>query len=169
MDDQQVVLAGEGDDLLVDLRRAHRANRVGGQRHDHVLGAVGDLGVDARHVGQVVVLGDQRVVLELGIGDLGARLKDRIARIGHQNRITRIEQRQAQVAHALLRAVARLHHGRRNARNPKAALVVIAHGLLELGQARRAYFHISGSWAAWVSASTTWSYGLKSGVPTLML
>ena len=80
------------------------------------------------------MLGDQRVVLELGIGDLGARLKDRVARIGHQDGIARVEQRQAQVAHALLRAVARLHHGRRNARNAKAALIVIAHGLLELGQ-----------------------------------
>ena len=80
------------------------------------------------------MLGDQRVVLELGIGNLGTRLKDRVARIGHQDRIARVEQRQTQVAHALLRAVARLHHGRRNARNAKAALVVIAHGLLELGQ-----------------------------------
>ena len=134
VDDQQVVLAGEGDDLLVDLGRAHRAHRVGGQRNDHVLGAVGDLWIDARHIGQVVMLGDQRVVLELGIGDLGARLKDWVARIGYQDRIARVEQRQTQVAHALLRAVARLHHGRRNARNAKAALVVIAHGLLELGQ-----------------------------------
>ena len=134
MDDQQVVLAGEGDDLLVDLGRAHRTHRVGGQRHDHVLGAVGDLWIDARHIGQIVVLGDQRVVLELGVGDLGARLKDRVARIGHQNGIARVEQRQAQVAHALLRAVTRLHHGRRNARNAKATLVIIAHGLLELGQ-----------------------------------
>ena len=134
MDDQQVVLAGEGDDLLVDLGRAHRTHRVGGQRNDHVLGAIGDLWVDTRDVGQVVVLGDQRVVLELGIGDLGTRLKDRVARIGHQNRITRVEQRQAQVAHALLRAVARLHHGRRNAGDAKATLIVIAHSLLELGQ-----------------------------------
>ena len=38
------------------------------------------------------------------------------------------------MAHALLRAVARLHHGRRDARNAKATLVVIAHGLLKLGQ-----------------------------------
>ena len=58
------------------------------------------------------MLGNQRIVLELGIGNLGARLKDRVARIGNQNSVARIEQGQAQMAHALLRAVARLHHGR---------------------------------------------------------
>ena len=31
MDDEQVMLAGESDDLLVDLGRAHRADRVCGQ------------------------------------------------------------------------------------------------------------------------------------------
>ena len=80
------------------------------------------------------MLGDQRIVLELGIGDLGARLKDRVARIGNQNGVTRIEQGQAQMAHALLRAVARLHHRRRNAGDTKATLIVIAHGLLEFGK-----------------------------------
>ena len=134
MDDKQVVLAGKSDDLLVDLGRAHRAHRVGGQRHDHILGAVGHFGIDARHIGQVIVLGNQRIVLELGIGDLGTRLKDRVARIGNQNSVARIEQGQAQMAHALLRAVARLHHGRRNAGDTKATLIVIAHGLLEFGQ-----------------------------------
>ena len=44
------------------------------------------------------MLGDQRIVLELGIGNLGARLKDRVARIGNQNGVTRIEQGQAQMA-----------------------------------------------------------------------
>lgn len=79
------------------------------------------------------MLGNQRIVLELGIGNLRTRLKDRVARIGNQDGVTRIEQGQAQMAHALLRAVARLHHGR-NARNAKATLIVIAHGLLESGQ-----------------------------------
>ena len=134
MDDEQVVLASKGDNLLVDLGRAHRADRVRGQRHDHILGTIGNLRIDTRHIGQVIMLGDQRIVLELGIGDLGTRLKDRVARIGNQDGVTRIEQGQAQMAHALLRAVARLHHGRRNARNAKATLIVIAHGLLELGQ-----------------------------------
>ena len=134
MDDEQVVLAGESDNLLVDLGRTHRADRVRGQRHDHILGTVGHLGIDTRHIGQVIMLGNQRIVLELGIGDLRTRLKDRVARIGNQDGVTRIEQGQAQMAHALLRAVARLHHGRRNARNAKAALIVIAHGLLEFGQ-----------------------------------
>ena len=134
MNDEQVVLAGEGDDLLVDLGRAHRAHRVGGQRYDHILGTIGHLGIDTRHIGQVIMLGDQRIVLELGIGDLGTRLKDRVARIGNQNGVTRIEQGQAQMAHALLRAVARLHHGRCNARNAKATLIVIAHGLFEFRQ-----------------------------------
>ena len=80
------------------------------------------------------MLGNQRIVFELGIGDLGTRLKDRVARIGNQNSVARIEQGQAQMAHALLRAVARLHHGRRNAGDTKATLIVIAHGLLEFGQ-----------------------------------
>lgn len=44
MDDQQIMLAGKGDNLLVDLGRAHRADRVRGQRHDHVLGTIGNLG-----------------------------------------------------------------------------------------------------------------------------
>ena len=83
MDDQQVVLASESDNLLVDLGRTHRADRVRGQRNDHVLGAIGHLGIDARHIGQVIVLGNQRIVLELGIGDLGTCLKDRVARIGN--------------------------------------------------------------------------------------
>ena len=83
MDDEQVVLAGESDDLLVDLGRAHRADRVRGQRHDHVLSTIGNLGIDARHIGQVIVLGNQRIVLELGIGNLRTRLKDRVARIGN--------------------------------------------------------------------------------------
>ena len=134
MDDEQVVLAGESDNLLVDLGRTHRADRVRGQRHDHILGTVGHLGIDTRHIGQVIMLGNQRIVFELGIGDLGTRLKDRVARIGNQNGVTRIEQGQAQMAHALLCAVARLHHRRRNARNAKATLIVIAHGLLEFGQ-----------------------------------
>ena len=77
------MLTREGDNLLVDLGRTHRADRVRGQRNDHVLGAIGHLGIDARHIGQVIVLGNQRIVLELGIGDLGTRLKDRVARIGN--------------------------------------------------------------------------------------
>ncbi len=40
------------------------------------------------------MLGNQRIVFELGIGDLGTRLKDRVARIGNQNGVTRIEQGQ---------------------------------------------------------------------------
>ena len=134
MNDQQIVLAGKSDYLLVDLGRTHRADRVRGQRHDHIFGTIGHLGIDARHIGQVIMLGNQRIVLELGIGDLGTRLKDRVAWIGNQNGVTRIEQGQAQMAHALLRAVARLHHGRRNAGDTKATLIVIAHGLLEFGQ-----------------------------------
>ena len=134
MNDQQIVLAGKGDNLLVDLGRTHRADRVRGQRHDHIFGTISNLGIDTRHIGQVIMLGNQRIVFELGIGDLGTRLKDRVAWIGNQNGVTRIEQGQAQMAHALLRAVARLHHRRRNARNAKAALIVIAHGLLEFGQ-----------------------------------
>ena len=134
VNDEQVVLASESDDLLVDLGRAHRADRVRGQRHDHILGTIGHLGIDTCHIGQVIMLGNQRIVFELGIGDLGTRLKDRVARIGNQNGVTRIEQGQTQMAHALLRAVARLHHRRRNARNAKATLIIIAHGLLEFGQ-----------------------------------
>ena len=134
VNDEQIMLAGESDNLLVDLGCAHRAHRVRRQRHDHILGTIGHLGIDTRHIGQVIMLGNQRIVFELGIGDLGTRLKDRVARIGNQNGVTRIEQGQAQMAHALLRAVARLHHRRRNARNAKATLIVIAHGLLEFGQ-----------------------------------
>ena len=45
--DEQVVLTGERDDLVVQGVVTHRAHGVGGKRHDHVLGAVGNLGIDA--------------------------------------------------------------------------------------------------------------------------
>ncbi len=45
VNDQQIMFAGKGDNLLVDLGRAHRADRVRRQRHDHILGTIGDLGL----------------------------------------------------------------------------------------------------------------------------
>ncbi len=134
MNDEQIMLAGKSDNLLVDLGVPTEPTGFAGSDTNHILGTIGHLGIDTRHIGQVIMLGNQRIVFELGIGDLGARLKNRIARIGNQNGVARIEQGQAQMAHALLRAVARLHHRRCNARNAKATLIVIAHGLLEFGQ-----------------------------------
>lgn len=80
------------------------------------------------------MLGVERVIRELGVGDLGTRLEDGVTRIGHEDRVTRIQQRQAQVTDALLSAVARSDHVGRDSRDTKAALVVIANSLLELGQ-----------------------------------
>lgn len=132
--DEQVVLTGERDDLVVEGVVAHRPHGVCRQGDDHVLGAIGDGRVDTRHMGQKAVLGVERVIGELGVGDLGPRLEHGVARIGHEDRVAGVEQGEAQVPHALLRAVARRHHVGRDALHAKAAGIVIAHRLLELGQ-----------------------------------
>ena len=136
--DDEVVGAGEVDDLLVELGRAHGAHRVGGQAHDHVLGAVGNLGGNIRHVGQEVVLGAERVIVDVRPGELGPRLEDGVARIGHDDGIAGVGEREREVADALLRAVAAGDHVGRDARDAEAALVVVADRLLELGQVAQA-------------------------------
>ena len=138
MHDDEVVGAGEVDDLLVELGRAHGAHRVGGQAHDHVFGAVGNLGGNIRHVGQEVVLGAERVIVDVRPGELGPRLEDGVARIGHDDGIAGIGEREGEVAHALLRAVAAGDHVWRDAGDAEAALVVVTDRLLELGQVAQA-------------------------------
>ena len=134
MHDEQVVLACELDDLAIELGRAHAANGVCGKRDDHVLGTVGDRGVDARHIGQKIVLSVERIVLERAAGEFDAGLEHGVARVGHEHAIALVEQRQAQMAHALLRTVDGAHHIGRDAVDVEATLVVIAYGLLEFGQ-----------------------------------
>ena len=132
--DEQVVLTGERDDFVVQGVVTHRSHGVGGKRHDHVLGAVGNLGIDVGDIREEIVLGVERVIRELGVGDLGTRLEDGVTWIGHEDRVAGIQQRQAQVTDALLSAVARSDHVGRDSRDTKATLVVIANSLLELGQ-----------------------------------
>ena len=78
------------------------------------------------------MLGIERVIGELGVGDLSARLEDGIARIGYENGIARVEQGEAQMPHALLRAIARGYHVGRDALDAKTTGIVVAHRLLEL-------------------------------------
>ena len=104
MDDHQVVLARELDDALVDLGGAHAAHRVGGKRHDHGLGGIGDLGVDAVDVGQEVVLRGQRVVGAPGARKQRGVLEHGVARVGHEHGVARVDQRADGPQHALLGA-----------------------------------------------------------------
>ena len=143
VNDQQVMGTGELDDLGVDLRRAHRAHRVCRQRHHHVLGTVGHLGVDAVHVGQEVVLGRERVEGKLGPDHHGRGAKQRVARVGDEHRVALVEQRQRQAAHALLRAVDAHDHVGRDS-DAEAALVVGADGVLELGKVRDGILPVVG-------------------------
>ena len=132
VDDHDVVLARELDDLLVDLGRAHRAHRVCGQRDDHVLGAVRHLRVDARHVGQEVVLGRERVERARAAGERGGVAEDRVAGVGHQDGVALVDERGAQGQHALLGAAAAHDHVVRDAVHAVAVLVVGAHGVQQL-------------------------------------
>ena len=134
VDDEQVVLAREGHDLLVEAGPRDGAHGIGGQRHDHVLGGVRDRGVDAGHIGQEVVLGVQRVVGQVGAREQARRGKDGIAGVRDQDGVARVEQGHAQVPHALLRAVAGADHIGRDARHAVAALVIGAHGVQQLGR-----------------------------------
>ena len=144
MHDQQVVLLGEGDDLAIDLRRAHAAHRVGGQRDDDVLGLVCHLCRDVCHMGQKVMLGAQGVVVGLGTGHHHAGLEDGVAGVGQQDDIAGVAQSEAEVAHALLGAAARCHHVRCDALDAKAAGIVVAHGLLELRKVAQAVLPVGG-------------------------
>ena len=132
VDDDHVMLARELDDLLVHLGRAHRAHRVGRQRDHHVLGAVGHLRVDSRHVWQEVMLGRERVV-----GARAARERDRVAedgvaRVGHEDGVARVDERGGQRQHALLRAAAAHDHVALDALYAKAVAVVAADGVEQL-------------------------------------
>ena len=132
MNDHEVVGAREGDGLLVDRRRPHRAHRVGGKREDEVLGGVRHV---RRHVGQVrqeVVLGGERVVEGARAGEQRRVLEDGVARVGHQAHVAGVDERRDHVPQALLGAAAAHHHVARDAGHAEAALVVAADGVEQL-------------------------------------
>ncbi len=68
------------------------------------------------------MLGIEWVVCELSVGDLHTGLEYGIAWVGHEHRIAGIEQRQAQMPHALLRPVAARDHIGRDALHAEATL-----------------------------------------------
>ena len=134
VDEKDLVPVAEIHDLAVDFRRADTADRVGGQRDDHVLGAAGDLLGDFADVGQEVVFPGQMVIIGHTAAQPGPRDEHRVARVGKQHGVAVVEQRHAQVADAVLAARKAHDPVGGDVLHPKPAAVVVTDGLQHLGQ-----------------------------------
>ena len=132
VDDHDVMCLREGDDLLVDLRRAHGANGVSRKRDHHVASCIGNVLRNALHPREKVVLRRERVVPGLCARKKRSRGKHRIAGVWDEGHIARVRKRGAYVPHALLGPAAAHDHGGRDALDAKARAVVVAYGLEQL-------------------------------------
>ena len=132
MHDHDIVLLCEGDDLLVDLRRADRPHRVSRKRDDHVLGLVRHVVGNVCHMREEPMLCCQLVVVRGCSCKLRAGTEDRIAGIGDEGDVARICQGCTDILHAFLRAAAAHDLVGLEAIHIEAALVVVADRLLEL-------------------------------------
>ena len=134
MDEQNLMCIAEIHDLLVQLRAAHAAHRVGRQGYDHHLGLIGHIVGDLLHIGQEVMLFGQVVVVRHAAAQLDTGNEHRVAGVRQQHHIAVVQQGKAHVAHAVLAAVKAHDLVRGNAVHIKAALVISAHGIQQFRQ-----------------------------------
>ena len=105
-EDDQLVLAGDVDDLLQDLAGVQSARGVVGVDDHDGLGAIGDLGADVGHVGVPVALLVAEVVHHGAAGQRGAGRPQGVVGAGNQNLVAGVEQRRHREVDQLAHAVA---------------------------------------------------------------
>src|SRR5699024_7021594 len=143
VDEEDIVLFGEGHQLLVQGRVAHAAHGVGGQGDDHILGPAGDALGDVLYIGQKVVLFDQGIVVRHSPGQLGPGDEHGVAGVGQKDGVALIAQHHADVAAAFLAAIAAGHLVGGDV-HPEAALVVAADRGEHLGDVPQAVLPVFG-------------------------
>ena len=143
VEQQDVIFLREGDELFVDLIVADAAHRVRRQGDDHELRPLRDVFRNGGDVRQEVRLGRHRVVPRLRAGHLGAGDEHGVARRRQQDGVALIDERHADMAHALLRAVAGADHVRRDG-HAEAPVVVRADGVEEFRQVAQGVFPVLG-------------------------
>ena len=92
LDDDEVVLLGEGDDFLVELTGGDGAGRVVWVVEDEHLGLGQDVGGNGLQVGQEVILGGELQVMDEAAVVLGVRAEHRVTRNGHEHIVARIDE-----------------------------------------------------------------------------
>ena len=92
LDDDEVVLLGEGDDFLVELTGGDGASRVVRVVEDEDLGLGQDVRRDGLQVGQEIVLSGELQVMDEAAVVLGVRAEDRVTRNGHEHVVAGIDE-----------------------------------------------------------------------------
>ena len=136
VDDEDLVLAGEGDDHLEEALGDDRAGRVVRVVEEHQPRLGGDVGGDRAEVGREAELGDQRQQLRRRAGEDRAAGVDRVAGVGGEGDVAGVEEGEAEVVDALLGADRRDHLGLGVDLDPEAAVVEVGEGLAELARGR---------------------------------
>ncbi len=155
VDDEDLVLAGKGDDFLEEPVGDDRPGRVVRVVDEHHLRLLERGGRDRREVGREAPLRQQRQ--QLGGRPVEQRPAgvDRVAGVGGERDVARVEEGVAEVVDALLGADRRDHLARRVDLDPEAPVVEAGEGLAELVAARfEGYWWVAGSATAPCIAST---------------
>jgi len=108
VDDQQVVLTGEGHGLLVELDGGHGARGVVRVVEEHELGGLRHRPGDGVEVGEKAVLGSQRHRERGAATPCGLHLVHRVGRIGDEHHVAGVDVRPDDVNEGFLGAQAAL-------------------------------------------------------------
>ncbi len=113
LDDDDVVLFGEGDGPFVELGRRGAAGGAVGVAKDEELGFGADVGGDAVEIGEEVVLGREWELVHDAAVVAGVCAGDGVAGDGHQRDVARIDEAGWQHSEGIFGADARADFGRR--------------------------------------------------------
>ena len=137
VDDEQTVLAGEGDDPLHEVELDRRRGRVVRKREDHDARPWTGARVRLLEVGEEILVGSHRDLGHGRAGEDGRVDVNRIARARHERGVARLEQHPHQVREPLLRADRVQHLALRVELDAEAAPVEVGGGQAELGDPAR--------------------------------
>ena len=113
LDDDDVVLLGEGDHPFVELGRGDAAGGAVGVAEDEQLGSGADVGGDAVEIGEEIVFGGEREFVDDAAVVAGVGAGDGIAGDGHQRDVARVDEAGGEHREGGLRADAVADFGRR--------------------------------------------------------
>ena len=131
MQNKDVILFRKRDDFLIQRPVADAAHRVRRQRNDHVFCLLRHVFGNGRDIRQKVRLFCHRIIPRLCTGHFRPRNKYRVARRRQKHCVSFVAEHHANVAHALLRAIAAADHVGRNG-DAIALFVVADHGIQKL-------------------------------------
>ena len=132
---EDLVLAGEGDDLAIEVQLGEIGGRIGGEVHDQRGRLRHRVAHRAVERAQHLLVRPGRNAAHRGAGDDEAELVDRVRWIGHENRVAGTGDGGGEVGQPLLRAEGRDDLALRVQRHVEAAAVVAGERAAQAGDA----------------------------------